>query len=147
MGAKRPGAKFSHPTAEFLEELKGPSSPFTAGSARKRKSFIGERRLAHHKVLAKTEGPSLLRRAPVPDVWQPPLSTPVPVYIDKDTHYEVNQILDSRVHKGRLQYLVDWKDFPSGEREWVEAANVKAPRLLRAFHRAFPECPRPTDAG
>ncbi|XP_077181102.1 protein CFAP20DC isoform X5 [Paroedura picta] len=91
--------------------------------------------------------PRLLRRAPAPDEWHPPPSMPVPIYIDKDTHYEVNQILDSRLHKGRLQYLVDWKDFPSGDKEWVEAGNVKAPRLLRAFHRAFPDCPRPVDAG
>ncbi|XP_077166114.1 protein BEAN1 isoform X2 [Paroedura picta] len=103
--------------------------------------------LSQVNIMHPDSPPRLLRRAPAPDEWHPPPSMPVPIYIDKDTHYEVNQILDSRLHKGRLQYLVDWKDFPSGDKEWVEAGNVKAPRLLRAFHRAFPDCPRPVDAG
>ncbi|XP_077162507.1 mediator of RNA polymerase II transcription subunit 27 isoform X1 [Paroedura picta] len=50
---------------------------------------------------------SLLKRAPLPDAWHPPWSTPFPVFIDKDTHYEVDKILNSRLHKGHLQYLVE----------------------------------------
>ncbi|KAG5716920.1 hypothetical protein E4T56_gene8539 [Termitomyces sp. T112] len=38
-------------------------------------------------------------------------SQPPPVKVEDEYHYEVNEILDSRIVRGRLQYLVRWKGY------------------------------------
>lgn len=40
---------------------------------------------------------------------------PGPITVQWDTHYEVRRILDFRLYKGRLQYLVQWKGYPFSE--------------------------------
>ena len=37
--------------------------------------------------------------------------TPPPVIIDGEEEWEVETIMDSRLHYYRLQYLVKWKDY------------------------------------
>lgn len=45
------------------------------------------------------------------------------------------QILDSRIRRGQLQYLVRWTGYPIMEASWVGESDVQAPQLLRRFHR------------
>uniref|UniRef100_A0A8C5Q592 Gypsy retrotransposon integrase-like protein 1 n=2 Tax=Leptobrachium leishanense TaxID=445787 RepID=A0A8C5Q592_9ANUR len=73
-------------------------------------------------------------------------SPPPPVMVDDDLEYEIAEILDSRMHRGRLQYLVDWKGYGPEERSWEPASQVHAPDLLRAFHGAHPSRPGPVRA-
>lgn len=37
---------------------------------------------------------------------------PDPTLIEGEQHFEVKHILDSCTHRGKIQYLVAWKDFP-----------------------------------
>lgn len=55
---------------------------------------------------------------------------------------ELDDILDSKVTRGKLKYLVKWKGYPFVEVSWVDRHDIKVPRLLRWFHRKYPHKPR-----
>lgn len=80
---------------------------------------------------------SLLK--PVTTVQDSP-NRPGPVTED---HYEIGKILDSKMSRRRLRYLVRWKGYPYEEAPWVPANDVTAKRLLRQFHRKHPLKPQP----
>jgi hypothetical protein len=67
---------------------------------------------------------------------------PLPEIVDDEEHYEVEEILDSRLYRGKLQYLVKWKGFGYEENSWTNEDDVFAPRLVRDFHRTNPAAPR-----
>jgi hypothetical protein len=67
-----------------------------------------------------------------------------PVVVDDHEEFEVEEVLDSRVRYGKLQYLVHWKDWPISSRTWEPQANLaNAPDLVDKFHRAYPDKPHP----
>ncbi|KNZ75366.1 hypothetical protein J132_03497, partial [Termitomyces sp. J132] len=45
-------------------------------------------------------------------------SRPPPVKVEDKYHYEVDEILDSWVVRGRLQYLVRWKGYGPEDNTW-----------------------------
>ena len=74
---------------------------------------------------------------------------PHPVFVDNDPsltpHYLVNEILDARYHRSKLQYLIDWKGYTPADRSW-EPADVIAhdvPLLVAEFHKTHPNLPGP----
>jgi hypothetical protein len=67
---------------------------------------------------------------------------PLPTIVDDEEHYEVEEVLDSRLYRGKLQYLVKWKGFGYEENSWAHESDVFAPRLVREFHRIHPAAPR-----
>src|SRR6266487_2361292 len=67
---------------------------------------------------------------------------PLPEIVDNEEHYEVEEILDSRLHRNKLQYLVKWKGFGYEENSWMNEKDVFAPRLVREFHQNHPAAPR-----
>ncbi|CAJ0966301.1 unnamed protein product [Ranitomeya imitator] len=82
---------------------------------------------------------SLLRKYEVPVV--PSLEPPAPVLVEGELEYVVEKILDSRVSRRKLQYLVKWKGYGQEDNSWVVASDVHAADLVRAFHRAHPGRP------
>jgi len=71
---------------------------------------------------------------------QPP---PPPVQIDGSDEYLVCEILDSRLHRNKLEYFVDWEGYGPESRTWEPAANVaNAEELVEEFHRRHPGKPR-----
>ena len=77
---------------------------------------------------------------------------PPPILIDGNLEFEVSRIVNSRLVRGSLQYLVHWKGYGPEERMWVPVSDIKATRLIRAFYRAHPEkvgpgCPESTRRG
>ena len=58
--------------------------------------------------------------------------------------FEVHKILDSKFHRRKLQYFVDWVGYDVSERSWEPAINLLNAQLeIDAFHLKFPLKPRP----
>lgn len=68
---------------------------------------------------------------------------PLPVIVEGEEEYEVAEILDSRRHRGKLQYLVRWEGYDESHNSWEPVENVEhASDLVNAFHRRRPNAPR-----
>jgi hypothetical protein len=86
----------------------------------------------------------LLRPAKTPtsSIQQKP-APPPPVMTPKGVEYEVEEVLDSRMRRGQLQYLVKWVGYPREENSWVPERNMQnAKRKIQEFHERFPAAPR-----
>ena len=71
---------------------------------------------------------------------------PLPVEVEGELEYEVEKILDSRIERRKLKYLVDWVGYGPEERTWEPAENVKNARdAVANFHQAYPLRPYPQD--
>jgi hypothetical protein len=69
-----------------------------------------------------------------------------PVVIDGNEEWEVEKILDSRIHYRKLQYYVDWKGYTPADRTWEPAEHLShAPKLIEEYHRQFSQRPAPKD--
>ncbi|KAM5531387.1 hypothetical protein V8D89_014950, partial [Ganoderma adspersum] len=70
------------------------------------------------------------------------LETTVPDVVDQPS--EPEEILDSKVVRGGLQYLVKWKDKPRSENTWQKRADILKPYrpLIDSFHARYPTAPR-----
>jgi len=67
---------------------------------------------------------------------------PLPVVIDGEPEWEVEEILDSRWHWRRFQYLIKWKGYGCKHNSWESASEVSAPELTVEFHHENPRAPR-----
>ena len=53
----------------------------------------------------------------IPDRIQPP---PPPITVEGETEYEINKILDSKMSRNRLKFLVRWKGYTAEHDEWID---------------------------
>jgi len=67
---------------------------------------------------------------------------PLPVVIDREPEWEVEEILDSCWHRRRFQYLIKWKGYGREHNSWESTSEVSAPELTAEFHREHPGAPR-----
>ena len=66
----------------------------------------------------------------------------LPIVIDKEVEWEVEEILNSRWHQRRFQYLIKWKRYGHEHSSWESASEVSIPELTAEFHRKYPRAPR-----
>ncbi|MFN7685988.1 MAG: chromo domain-containing protein [Oligoflexia bacterium] len=67
---------------------------------------------------------------------------PPPLVVDGSEEFEVEKILDSRMFRGRLQYLVKWKGYSVKDNTWQSPDDCSnAPDLVAAFHASHPTKP------
>jgi len=79
----------------------------------------------------------------IPGRRQPP---PPPEEIVGEEEYEVHEILDSRIIRRKLEFLVDWKGYSEEKRTWEPAENVTGVAdLVTEFYRRYPQCPASKD--
>lgn len=75
------------------------------------------------------------------------LEPPPPVLADVDgedheyVHTEVENILDSRWSRNKLQYFIHWKGLPKSEDEWVNVDDISAGELIEQFHLKYHKKP------
>lgn len=50
-----------------------------------------------------------------------------------ETLYEVEAILNRRLMKGTVEYLIKWLHFDSKDNSWVKAADMVCPTLIEQF--------------
>jgi hypothetical protein len=80
---------------------------------------------------------------PIPGHQQPP---PPPVIVNEQQEWEVEEILDSRRHRNRLQYRVKWTGFHDPDKTWYPASNFEnSPDATRQFHDRYPTKPSPAN--
>ena len=67
---------------------------------------------------------------------------PPPILIDDEEEYEVQEILDSRFHRGTLQFLIKWTGYD--ETTWEPAKEIEkhAKETIQDFYRKHPGAPR-----
>ena len=63
-------------------------------------------------------------------------SHPDDIVIDDETVFRAEKILKSRRKKGKMQYLVNWFDFPMSESTWEPEENILDKRLIDVFRRS-----------
>ena len=71
-----------------------------------------------------------------------PRALPPPIVIDRELEWEVEEVLDSRWHRRRFQFLIKWKSFSREHNSWEVASDVKAPDLITEYYRRYPATPR-----
>jgi hypothetical protein len=61
---------------------------------------------------------------------------------DEEEEWDVEEVLDSRIMKGQLEYLVKWLDFGPEDNSWQPATNLNCPEKLQEFHQRNPDRPK-----
>jgi len=73
---------------------------------------------------------------------QPP---PPCIEIDNDKEYEIEDILDSKIRRGQLEYSIHWHGYPISERIWEPISNlINVPLKIQEFHRQQLRKPKAT---
>jgi len=85
------------------------------------------------KLSATPEDPILGRKLQTP---------PLPIVVDGEEEWKVEEILNSRWHRRRFQFLVKWKGFSREHNSWEVTSNVKTPDLVVEYYWKHPAAPR-----
>ncbi|GLB40094.1 putative chromo (CHRromatin Organisation MOdifier) domain containing protein [Lyophyllum shimeji] len=68
---------------------------------------------------------------------------PPPMLINNEEWFDIEDILDSRIFRRKLQYKVKWKGYGYEDASWEPVENVAHARdLVREFHRWHPDAPK-----
>ena len=63
----------------------------------------------------------------------------------KEEEYEVEKVVDKRIHKGKVEYLLKWKGYPSDENNWEPENSLDCPKLLQEYERNRAREKKPTE--
>jgi len=68
---------------------------------------------------------------------------PEPVVLEGTPEYEVEEIMDSRLKRGKLEYLVKWSGYTDDYNTWEPEANcANSRKIIENFHKSNPSTPR-----
>ncbi|MBW0531702.1 hypothetical protein O181_071417 [Austropuccinia psidii MF-1] len=87
-----------------------------------------------------------VKTSKIPNRHQEP---PPPIIIKEEEEWEVSQIVDSKLERGKLWYLVGWKGFSqdSERSAWEPAGNLKnCLDLVKEFNSLYPDKPGPNSS-
>ena len=66
---------------------------------------------------------------------------PPPEMVDGEEHYVVEQVLDSQLMRGQLQFLVKWEKYGYEENSWILESDIAAPDKIQEFYNVHPGAP------
>ncbi|MBW0560162.1 hypothetical protein O181_099877 [Austropuccinia psidii MF-1] len=92
---------------------------------------------------------SLLEPVKTSTIPNPHQEPPPPIIIEEEEEWEVSQILDSKLKRRKLWYLVEWKGFSqdSERSTWEPTESLNnCPELLKDFHSLYPDKPGPNSS-
>jgi len=73
--------------------------------------------------------------SPDPIVGRHPDPPPPPELIEGEEEYIVEEVLNSRMYRRKLQYLVKWEGYGVEENTWEDSHNLDhAPEKVAEFH-------------
>ncbi|MBW0577936.1 hypothetical protein O181_117651 [Austropuccinia psidii MF-1] len=84
-----------------------------------------------------------VKQSTIPKLHQLP---PPPVLVEEQEEWEVAQVLDSKLKRGNLWYLVEWKGFSEDPERttWEPASSLtNSPDLVKDFNSLYPDKPGP----
>lgn len=86
--------------------------------------------------------PNLLQKASI-DLLTNQVNEPLPpIIINKEEEWEVEDILDARSYRGKLQYWVKWVGWDE-DREWYDATGFNnSSEIVEDFHSRYHDKPR-----
>ena len=62
---------------------------------------------------------------------------PLPIIIDNEVEYEVESILDKKIIRNQVYYLVKWKGYGEHEASWEPLINLThSQEIIREFEKA-----------
>ncbi|MBW0590325.1 hypothetical protein O181_130040, partial [Austropuccinia psidii MF-1] len=137
--------KSSRPTKKLSERWLGPFPILTKVSTHAYHLKLPSQWKSIHPVF----NISLLepvKTSTIPNRHQEP---PPPIIIEEEEEWEVSQILDSKLKRGKLWYLVEWKGFSqdSERSSWEPTENLKnCPELVKDFNSLYPDKPGPNSS-
>ena len=69
---------------------------------------------------------------------------PPPIRIEEEDEYELDEIIDSRLHYNKLQYRAKWTGYPpEQDKVWYPASNFEhAIDAIKRFHYRYSQKPR-----
>jgi hypothetical protein len=138
---RRKNVKTTRPSSKLDYKLMGPYTILERVGTRAYKLDLPASVKIHpvfHISLLELAQPTL---TPIPGHVQPP---PPPIVIEDEEEWEVEEIVDSRYHRNRLQYRVRWTGFPDPDRTWYPSENfTNSPDAIRRFHTTYPRKPAP----
>ena len=83
------------------------------------------------------------RKNRFPSQVQPP---PPPVEVDNDVEWEVEEILDSRIRHGKIEYLVHWQGYGPHKCTWEPPTHLQnSAEAVTVFHQRHPNRLAPKD--
>ena len=69
----------------------------------------------------------------IPNREQPP---PPPLMIEGENEYEIEKILDSKMSRNRLKFLVRWKGYTAAADEWIDEGYLEhSEELIAEFNK------------
>ena len=69
---------------------------------------------------------------------------PPPIQVDGFPEFEVREILDSKIFRRKIMYLVDWVGYDKSEQSWEPVSNLSnATSAISDFHQRYPDSPVP----
>jgi len=69
-----------------------------------------------------------------PILEREPQAPPLPIVVDGEPEWEVEEVLDSRWHRRRFQFLIKWKGFSREHNSWEVASDIKVPDLIMEYY-------------
>src|ERR1700682_5107576 len=77
-----------------------------------------------------------------PIVGRHPKPPPPPEIVGGEEEYIVEEILNSKMLRGRVRFLIKWEGYGVEHNSWEYATEVHAPKRLAEFYRKHPAAPR-----